>query len=582
MTTRSSLLLVTMFLTLTLIAVVFYFFPLSEEYEASTHPSNMTRFETNNIKVGLEVIPSVPAVGNNQILVELTDKTGEPLSATVEAYAEMPAMGSMPAMRSNASLQEISPGLFKGELDLSMRGEWPLTLNVKHKDRTNRLQFDFATDRKEIAIVSGGTPIRTSETDAGEMNSMPRYQTGDLEVAIDIEPKLARVGKNQVFLQIRNSKGEVPENLSIKAFAQMPAMGAMPAMRAPADLTELSPGKFEGTVELSMRGEWPMTLNIISPEHGEKRLQFDLATDREGLSIASGATVVGSNQSIDTSAQSITIDSRRQQLIGLKRGLATHRNLTKSVRALGRVTIDERTLSDVVLKFDGFIGDLNADFEGMKVQSNDHLFDVYSPQLLAAQQEYLESYKRETSSASQSTLLQAARQRLALWDISNQQIKQLEVSAQPMEYITIKSPRSGTIIMRNIVDGGYAKAGERLMTIADLSRVWIEAEVYEADLELVDVGMMARVTLSNLPGRSYMANVEFIYPYLDAKSRTGRIRLSLENPEGELKPDMYAEVNLLADIGHRLSVPEEAVIFSWPGSLKTYSRKNWPDCQWIY
>ena len=100
------------------------------------------------------------------------------------------------------------------------------------------------------------------------------------------------------------------------------------------------------------------------------------------------------------------------------------------------------------------------------------------------------------------------------------------------------------------------------MTIADLSRVWIEAEVYEADLELVDVGMMARVTLSNLPGRSYMANVEFIYPYLDAKSRTGRIRLSLENPEGELKPDMYAEVNLLADIGHRLSVPEEAVIFS--------------------
>ena len=102
--------------------------------------------------------------------------------------------------------------------------------------------------------------------------------------------------------------------------------------------------------------------------------------------------------------------------------------------------------------------------------------------------------------------------------------------------------------------------GETLLTIADLSSVWIEAEVFEADLELVKVGMSASVTLPYLPGKAYPATVEYVYPYLEGKSRTGRIRLSLDNPDGELKPDMYAQVSLQSDIGHRLSVPEEAII----------------------
>jgi Cu(I)/Ag(I) efflux system membrane fusion protein len=117
-------------------------------------------------------------------------------------------------------------------------------------------------------------------------------------------------------------------------------------------------------------------------------------------------------------------------------------------------------------------------------------------------------------------------------------------------------------VERNIADGSAARMGQTLLTIADLSKVWVDAEVFEADLELMREGMQASITLPYLPGRTYSATVEYVYPYLQGVSRTGRVRLSLDNPEGVLKPDMYAEVALEADLGHRLTVPEEAIIFA--------------------
>jgi Cu(I)/Ag(I) efflux system membrane fusion protein len=145
--------------------------------------------------------------------------------------------------------------------------------------------------------------------------------------------------------------------------------------------------------------------------------------------------------------------------------------------------------------------------------------------------------------------------------MSSREIQALEQRGVPKDYISIYAPRTGILIERHITDGSAARTGQKLLTIADLSRVWIEAEVFEADLELVHVGMTATVTLPYLPEHgSYPATVEYVYPYLKGDSRTGRIRMSLDNPTGELKPDMYTEVSLEVDLGHRLSVPEEAII----------------------
>lgn len=419
-----------------------------------------------------------------------------------------------------------------------------------------------------LAVIAGVAGVAYLLVDSRESDSlvtvavgdMPRYRAGRFEIGVKTEPETPRVGDNRLIVEVRDADGK-PVSASINAYAEMPAMGAMPAMRAPADLRETTAGRYEGSMDLSMRGEWPLTVEIKDPSGVDNRLQFDLATDRKGLMIAAGATPLGGVAKPDDE-NVITIDNRRRQMIGLKTGQATHRDLVKSFRAVGQVTYDERLLSHITLKFDGFIGDLKADYVGAEITRDQVLFTVYGPELLAAQQEYLDIRKRRATSGENSSLLRAARQRLALWDMSDGEINALEQRGEPQDYVAIHAPRSGTLIERKIADGSAAKIGQRLLTIADLSRVWIEAEVFEADLELVEVGMDASVILPYLPGRRYTAKVEYVYPYLEGQSRTGRIRLSLDNPNGELKPDMYAEVSLMAALGHRLSVPEEAVIFA--------------------
>jgi len=538
--------------------------PGDNESPVAAVTDDMPRYRAGDFEIGVITDPKTPRVGDNRLIVEVRDAAGNPVSTAIDAFAEMPAMGAMPAMRAPADLKETAPGRYEGAMDLSMRGEWPLTMRFAPDGGSPvRLQFDLATDRAEMPIAAGGTAIGTGgASDALAADTgMPRYRAGELEIAIGIHPGTARVGDNALMIELRDADGQPVDNVEVEAFAQMPAMGAMQAMRAPADLKPMGSGRFEGSMDLTMRGEWPLTVEIKDPARGDKRLQFDLATDRDGLTIAAGATPVGGvagGMASDDDGNTITIDNRRRQMIGLETGEATHRNLVKPIRAVGEVTFDERLLSNITLKFDGYIGDLKADYVGSEVTRDQVLFTVYSPDLLAAQQEYLETLKRR--SGTQNGLLRAARQRLALWDMSDGEIQALEQRGAPQDYVAIYAPRSGTLIERNIADGSAAKMGQTLLSIADLSRVWIEAEVFEADLDLVRVGMNADVTLPYLPGRTYPATVEYVYPYLHGQSRTGRIRLSLENPDGKLKPAMYAEVSLKADLGHRLSVPEEAVI----------------------
>lgn len=552
----------------------------ASEAPVTVAQDDMPRYRAGGLEIGISTDPTTPRVGDNRLIVDVREPNGNPVSVNIDAYAEMPAMGAMPAMRAPTDLKETAPGRYEGSMDLAMRGEWPLTISFQTpQGQPVRLQFDLATDRAEIPIAAGGTRIgganqgtrNVGATNVGAASQgaiktgdggMPRYRAGDLEIAVDIDPTTARVGDNKIMIEVRDSEGQPVQGIDIDAFAQMPAMGTMPAMRAPADLKEMGPGRYEGSMDLSMRGEWPLTVEIKDPQRGDKRLQFDLATDREGLAIAAGATPVGGAAMPTDDANVITIDNRRRQLIGVETGEATRRNLVKAIRAVGVVKLDERLLSQVTLKFDGYIGDLRANYVGTEVRKNQVLFTVYNPELLAAQQEYLDTLRRRPNSSAANGLLRASRQRLALWDMSARDIKALEQRGAPQDYVAIYAPRSGTLIERNIADGSAAKKGQTLLTIADLSRVWIEAEVFEADLELVHVGMTATVILPYLPGRTYLATVEYVYPYLEGKSRTARIRLTLDNPTGALKPDMYAEVSLEAELGNVLSVPEEAIIFA--------------------
>lgn len=420
-----------------------------------------------------------------------------------------------------------------------------------------------------VAVILGGgaslywpAADDSAESRAAASEELARFRAGDLLLGVAIDPPTPEVGDNTLTIQLTRPDGSPIDGAAVAAFAEMPAMGAMPAMRAAADLQRTAPGRFQGTLSLNMRGEWPLTINVETPGGTSRRLQFDLAIGREGLAIAAGGSPAGGQaRPTDDGAESvINIDNRRRQLIGLETAEATHHDLTRSIRAVGRIGVDERRRSEVALKFDGYIGELAADFVGIAVERGEVLFTVYGPELLAAQQDYLEILQRRGGSDPASPLLRAARQRLRLWDMPDSEIDALERRGTPRDYVPIHAPQSGTVIERNVSAGAAAPRGRKLFEIADLSRVWVEADIYDADLELVTPGMTATVSLPYLPGRTHEAKVEFVQPQLRDASRTGRLRLSLDNPDGTFKPGMYADVVLHAEIGHRLAVPEEAVI----------------------
>ena len=402
-------------------------------------------------------------------------------------------------------------------------------------------------------------------------DSLAWFESGSFEVGVATVPGTPHVGENKMIVKVRLADGKPAINAKVSAYAEMAAMGSMPAMRASADLVETTTGQFEGAVDLRMRGAWPLKVSITDAEHGSAEMSFDLATDRPGLRLSAGGRAIGATAALQSSPASggagpptgtITVDSHRRQLIGLETETVTHHDLVRTLRAIGNVTYDERRLTNVSLRYNAWIGELDADYVGAYVTRGERLFSVYSPELLSAQQEYLEARKRLSGRASGDSLVTAARQRLKLWYLSDSEIAALEERGTPREYVPIYSAAEGTVIAKHVHSGSAAKTGQTLLQIADLSQVWVEAELYEADLDLIREGMSASIRLAYLPDRTFDAVVDYIYPYLDKTSRTGRVRLTLNNADGVLKPDMYAEVSLTAEIGHRLAVPEDAVLFA--------------------
>jgi Cu(I)/Ag(I) efflux system membrane fusion protein len=400
---------------------------------------------------------------------------------------------------------------------------------------------------------------RQQSPSPSSMEDTPTHQAGPFRVAASVDPQVPEVGENTVVIEVTDLNGEPVSDARIAAVATMPAMGAMAEMRAPATIRETAPGRYEGALTLPMDGSWPLTLEVGKEGVGQATLRFEMATRQAGLQRApTGQPALEAGELEESPAGTITVDARRRQAIGLTLGEVQQIPMQHRVRAVGRVTYDETRVSDVALRFDAWIGELTADYVGVEVVAGETLFTVYGPDLLAAQQEYLEVKRRLENGA----LVDAAYKRLQLWNLTNAEIAVLERRGTPLDYVPIVAPRSGTVVTKNVVEGTAHRAGMTLMRIADLSQVWVEAEIYEADLGIVAIGMPVVVTLPYMPDYRFDGAVDYVYPFLDAQSRTVRIRVVIDNPGGLLKPDMYAEAVLAADLGERLAVPVDAVIFA--------------------
>ncbi len=266
----------------------------------------------------------------------------------------------------------------------------------------------------------------------------------------------------------------------------------------------------------------------------------------------------------------IKISTEKVQRLGVRTAKVEKRTLDAVVRATGRVEIDERRLNTISAKFEGYIERLYVNVTGQYVARGTPLFEAYSPELLAAQREYavaaqglatLRNADAQTQ-AGMKRLADSALARLRNWDVTDEDIARLASGGEPKRALTLRAPAGGIVIERKATQGMRFMPGEMLYQIADLSSVWLIADVFEQDLGRVRVGQMAQVRFDAYPGETFKGRVTYVYPTLKAEMRTAQVRIELPNPGGRLKPAMYAQVELPTAAGAVLAVPNSAVIDS--------------------
>ena len=307
----------------------------------------------------------------------------------------------------------------------------------------------------------------------------------------------------------------------------------------------------------------PMHPQIVSDKPGQCPIcQMTLVRNVDQQKTAEGAPVQG--------LAAVALSDRQRQLLGARTVRVTLTPFLKTLRAVGLVTVDERRMQHVHTKIQGWIEHLHAGAVGDTVRRGDPLLTIYSPELLATQREFLVALDNRAQGVSSmpevntdaERLVEAARKRLLLQDMTDTQIDELAATREARKIVTLYSPISGTITGRNVSHGERIESTTSLLDIADLSRIWVLADIYESELPFVKDGQEATVTLSYLPGRSYRGRVSLVSPLVDETTRTVKVRIELDNGDLALRPGMFASVELDADLGKRLAVPKDAVMRS--------------------
>jgi RND family efflux transporter MFP subunit len=299
----------------------------------------------------------------------------------------------------------------------------------------------------------------------------------------------------------------------------------------------------------------PMGLPDTSPTPKKDPMGMDYIPVYEGEPVDDGGTV--------------QVSPQRVQMLGVRTEAVERRDLVRPISAVGTVQFDERRTFVVSTKFEGWIERLLVNATGETVRRGQPLMQVYSPDLLLAQQEYatlrgsLAQPEGEAASEDASRrLLDGTLQRLRYLDFPEEELAGLRQGAAPRRTLTLRSPYAGTVIEKKAVEGMRFMPGEPLYTIVDMSAVWLIADVFEQDLGDVRIGQEATITLKAYPARAFKGRVAFIYPTVGEQTRTARVRIEIANPDALLKADMYANVEIASSIGRRdvLAVPDSAVI----------------------
>jgi multidrug efflux pump subunit AcrA (membrane-fusion protein) len=263
-------------------------------------------------------------------------------------------------------------------------------------------------------------------------------------------------------------------------------------------------------------------------------------------------------------SQTIAIDPVTIQNMDIRAATVTRGPLRRVIRTVGVIDYNETTLGEVTTKFKGWIEKLYVNATGQLVMSGDPLFEIYSPELYSAQVEYLLAASSPANAAPDvDEIRNSARTKLKFFDISDGQIAELEKTRQPQKTLRILAPQDGFVIEKNVVEGRMVDPGMKIYRLADLGLVWVQADIYEQDLAYLKLGQEATMTLSYLPDREFRGRVTYIYPNVDEKTRTARVRMEFHNPGYFLKPGMFATVKVVSELEpSALLIPDMAILRS--------------------
>jgi Cu(I)/Ag(I) efflux system membrane fusion protein len=304
---------------------------------------------------------------------------------------------------------------------------------------------------------------------------------------------------------------------------------------------------------------------------GYWRGQSDPQANRQPPGQADTAPGTQSMSGHDMTSTGVNVSPEKQQMVGMRTATAEIRPLIKKIRTVGIVTYDETRVAQVFSKVEGWIETLLVNYTGTLVRKGQPLFTLYSPDLVATQEEYLLALNAKKTlgsssikeiSAGSDALLESAHRRLSLWDISEEQIGDLEKTGKPKRNLTFYSPIGGFVLKKDALQGMRVMPDKELYTIADLSTVWVNADIYEYELAHIRVGQKATINLAYYPARDFVGKVSWISPVLDEKTRTAKVRLEFLNRDFILKPEMYANAEIEINAGRKLAVPDEAVLDS--------------------
>jgi Cu(I)/Ag(I) efflux system membrane fusion protein len=292
-----------------------------------------------------------------------------------------------------------------------------------------------------------------------------------------------------------------------------------------------------------------------------------------GMSSTSSTNIENAGQVSNTNGEDkpgeFTVPVQRQQMIGVTYGVIQKQPFTNTIRAVGMVAYDKQRHWDYVTRVEGYVQNLSVFSRGELVEKDAPILTIYSPDLLTTQKEFvdllntLDEAKASGSRAvieSTERLVESAKQRLHLWNITDDQIAGLETNRQPTEILTLRSPFKGVVQDIGVDQGRKVMIGDHLVDIADLSEVWVWAQFYQDELPMLKMGLPVTITSSSYPGEKFSGKISVVDPFINDVTRTGRVRIDVANADLKLRPDMYVDVELTLDMGEGIAVPFSAVL----------------------